>query len=140
MKTYKCLIDVYGASYSLELEPGNPVVVGKDKDTTIVLTRVSKKPELDKIGEGFVSITNPFKTISQICTIAKLKPSEHRIKIGQQIMKIRESKGITQMQLAEMTGYGQSNICKIERGRYNASIDIIQKVCDALGARIEVVE
>ena len=61
-------------------------------------------------------------------------------KIGKFIAECRKQKGLTQMQLAEMTGYDQSNICKIERGRYNASIDIIQKVCDALGARIEVVE
>lgn len=64
----------------------------------------------------------------------------HRERIGKQLTHIRESKGITQMQLAEMTGYDQSNISKIERGKYNVSIDIIQKVCDALGARIEVVE
>jgi transcriptional regulator with XRE-family HTH domain len=64
----------------------------------------------------------------------------HRERIGKQLMHIRESKGITQIQLAEMTGYDQSNISKIERGRYNVSIDIIQKVCDALGVRIEVVE
>lgn len=66
--------------------------------------------------------------------------NEHRTRIGEQIAAIRQKKGITQMQLAELTGYGQANICKIERGKYNVSIDIIQKVCDALGARIEVVE
>lgn len=66
--------------------------------------------------------------------------NEHRTRIGEQIAAIRQKKGITQIQLAEMVGYCQANISKIERGRYNASIDIIQKVCDALGARIEVVE
>lgn len=64
---------------------------------------------------------------------------EHRKQIGQQIAKIRIEKGITQEGLSELTGLDRANISKIENGRYNIGIDILQKVCDALGARIEVV-
>lgn len=64
----------------------------------------------------------------------------HREIIGQQIAKIRNEKGITQEQLSELTGLNRANISKIETGRYNASIDIIGKIADALGCRIEIIE
>lgn len=65
---------------------------------------------------------------------------ENRKKIGEQIMSIRQAKGITQLELANATGLDRANISKIERGKYNVGIDIIQKICDALGTRLEIVE
>ena len=66
--------------------------------------------------------------------------NEHRISIGKQIMSIRQAKGITQLELANATGLDRANISKIECGRYNVGIDIIHKICDALGTRLEIVE
>lgn len=65
---------------------------------------------------------------------------ENRKKIGEQIMSIRQAKGITQLELANATGLDRANISKIERGKYNVGIDIIQKICDALGTKLVIVE
>lgn len=64
----------------------------------------------------------------------------YREKIGQKIAQIRKDKGLTQENLSAMTGLDRANIAKIEKGRYNTGIDIIGKICDALGCRIELKE
>lgn len=64
----------------------------------------------------------------------------HREKIGQQLAALRNKRSLTTRQLADMCGINFSNIGKIERGAYNVSIDILSKVCDALGADIKIIE
>ena len=64
----------------------------------------------------------------------------HREYIGQQLAALRNKQGLTTRQLADMCGVTYDNISKIENGRYNVSIDILQKVCDALGADIRIIE
>lgn len=62
----------------------------------------------------------------------------HREKIGKQIARIRNEKKLTQEKLSELAGLDRTNISKIEKGRYNVSIDIIGKVVDALGVEIKI--
>ena len=60
--------------------------------------------------------------------------------IGKRIAEIRQAKGLSIRQLAEASGVNFANIYKIENGKYNVSIDILGKICDALGCRIDIVE
>lgn len=62
----------------------------------------------------------------------------HRERIGRQIAQIRQERGITQEQLAESTGLQRVNISKIENGRYNVSIDILQKICNSLDCELKI--
>lgn len=62
----------------------------------------------------------------------------HREYIGQQVAALRKKQGLTTRQLADMCGINFTNIGKIERGAYNISIDILSKVCAALGAKIKI--
>lgn len=64
----------------------------------------------------------------------------YREEIGKKIAQLRKEKGLTQEQMSQMTGLDRANIAKIENGRYNTGIDIIGKICDALGCRIELKE
>lgn len=63
---------------------------------------------------------------------------EHRLAIGRKIAHLRESRGLTQEKLAEMSNLQRVNISKIENGRYNVSIDILQRICDALGVELKI--
>lgn len=56
----------------------------------------------------------------------------HRERIGKRIAEIRKKRGLTILQVHEMTGLDNSNIGKIEKGKYNVGIDVLQKICDAL--------
>ena len=59
--------------------------------------------------------------------------------IGKRIAEIRQAKGLSIRQLAEASGVNFANIYKIENGKYNVSIDILGKICEALGCRIDIV-
>ena len=64
----------------------------------------------------------------------------YRTEIGRQVAKLRSKRGLSTRQLADLCGVNYANIGKIERGAYNVSVDILGKVCDALGARLRIVE
>jgi transcriptional regulator with XRE-family HTH domain len=59
--------------------------------------------------------------------------------IGKRIAEIRQAKGLSIRQLAEASGVNFANIYKIENGKYNVSIDILGKICDALDCKIDVI-
>ena len=50
-----------------------------------------------------------------------------RLKIGQTIREIREKQGLNQEQLAEKMQISRSTISKIERGKFNCSLDYLSK-------------
>lgn len=60
--------------------------------------------------------------------------------IGKRIAEIRQAKGLSIRQLAKACGVNFANIYKIENGKYNVSIDILGKICEALGCRIDLIE
>lgn len=64
----------------------------------------------------------------------------NREEIGKQLEAIRKSKNLTQEGVSELTGLNRANISKIERGKYNVSVDILSKITDALDSRIEIVK
>ena len=61
-------------------------------------------------------------------------------KIGARVAKIRNNKGISTRQLAEKSGVSFANIGKLERGTYNISIEILDRICEQLGLEIQLVE
>ena len=68
------------------------------------------------------------------------KKQENRIRIGGQVATIRKEKGLSIRELAESCGVTAQNITKIEHGKYNVSIDILGKICEALECRIDIME
>lgn len=52
---------------------------------------------------------------------------DYRIKIGDAIKNIREKKGYSQDELAEIMNVNRSTISKIENGKFNLSIDYLLK-------------
>jgi predicted transcriptional regulator len=58
--------------------------------------------------------------------------------IKSQLIKIRSEMGISQIQLAEMTGTKQSAISRLESGDYNPSIEFLSKIASALGKELHV--
>lgn len=65
---------------------------------------------------------------------------ENRLRIGGQVAAIRKEKGLSIRELAEACGVTAQNITKIEHGKYNVSIDILGKICEALGCKIEIIK
>ena len=62
---------------------------------------------------------------------------EQRQDIIAKLVAARLEKGITQIELAKMIGTQRSNICRLESGAQNPSIDTLLKISAALGKKIE---
>lgn len=64
---------------------------------------------------------------------------EERTRIGAKIKELRAEKGLSQRELAEMTGLNYSNIAKIELGKYSVGLDILVQISNDLGCEVDIV-
>jgi len=57
-------------------------------------------------------------------------------KIGERIKRIRSEKGITQEQLADLTGIKRSNISRLESGKHTVTLPTLERIADALNIQV----
>ena len=55
-----------------------------------------------------------------------------QINVGKQIQKLRESKGISQQDLAAKCNFEKSNMSRLEAGKVNSTLSTLEKVANAL--------
>ncbi len=55
--------------------------------------------------------------------------------VGGNVRRIREQKGLTQEQFAEISGFSQQYISGLEQGRRNPTVITLYELASALGAR-----
>lgn len=61
-----------------------------------------------------------------------------RQKIISQLVEARLEKGISQAELARLIGTQRSNICRLESGAQNPTLDMVIKIANALGKKVEL--
>ena len=61
-----------------------------------------------------------------------------RQSIVQKLTQARLEKGLSQEQLAKRIGTQRSNICRIEKGTQNLSLDLMIKIAEALDKDVSV--
>ena len=66
--------------------------------------------------------------------------TNERIRIGNRIKELRQKRGISTYQLAELTGLKQPNIARIESGKYSTGVDILSKIAAALSCDLDFIE
>ena len=54
------------------------------------------------------------------------------------VMAARAERGMTQMELSELTGINQADISRIERGTANPTVGTLEKIAAALGGRLNI--
>lgn len=64
---------------------------------------------------------------------------EDRERIGARIREIREQKGMEAKHLAMLSGIDAANLSRIEQGRYSVGLDVISKIAQALGTKVDLV-
>ena len=57
---------------------------------------------------------------------------------GALIKEVRKSKGLTQKELGEQLGIGESRISKYESGKQNPTLATLQKIADTLNVKIKL--
>ena len=65
---------------------------------------------------------------------------DYRLKIGDSLRNIREKKGYSQDDLAEIMNINRSTISKIENGKFSITIDYLVKFAWYLDFNISVLE
>jgi len=65
--------------------------------------------------------------------------SEERERIGARIRQLREDKGIEAKHLALMANIDAANLSRIEQGKYSVGFDILTKIANALGVKVDLV-
>jgi len=68
----------------------------------------------------------------------ELKMNEAEYKVIEEIIMARKENNLTQKGLAELIGTRQSNISRLESGNYNPSLELLTKIAQAMGKRLEV--
>jgi predicted transcriptional regulator len=63
---------------------------------------------------------------------------KERLQVAVALMKLRESEGLTQRQLAEKAGKPQSTIARIENGAMNVTFGTLNEIAASLGKTVEV--
>lgn len=56
--------------------------------------------------------------------------------LGNEIRKMREGRGYSQNDFAEICGISRAYYGRIERGEYNVTVDMCQKIADGFGCHI----
>lgn len=65
-----------------------------------------------------------------------MKKEQLQQKLGEKIKEIRESKMISQQNLAAMCNFEKGNMSRIESGRTNPTIETIYKISQALSVKM----
>lgn len=65
---------------------------------------------------------------------------ERAYDVALQVIELREKHGLTQTELAERCGLAQADISRIERGSTSPTARTLQRIADALGADVRLVE
>ena len=57
--------------------------------------------------------------------------------LGMRIIYLRKQKGWSQLDLSVESGINRNYISDLENGRRNPTVDVLEKICDALGITLE---
>lgn len=69
---------------------------------------------------------------------AEYEALEPEFAIMQAMIDARKAAGMTQKQLAEVTGINQADISKLERGSGNPSLRTLQRLAAGMGMRVKL--
>ncbi len=70
---------------------------------------------------------------------AHYEEERQALKLAMKIAKLREKKGLSQQQLAELMGTSQQAISRIESGEYEGfTLKTLEKIAEATGTRVKI--
>ena len=68
-----------------------------------------------------------------------MSKEEQRQRIGQRIADLRKGQGLTQNDLASMTGMQRNHISRIESGKYSVGFDTLQTIAEQFDMKVDIV-
>lgn len=78
------------------------------------------------------------ETIYEEGITVRIEPIPVELKVANAVVNARAKAGLSQSELASITGIDQSDISKIERGVANPSINTLNRLAKALGMELQI--
>lgn len=63
-----------------------------------------------------------------------------RKEVGQKIKEIRERRGLTTSDVANIVGVDRATVSKLESANWSPTLDQVLKIAAAVGVRLEIIE
>jgi len=73
-------------------------------------------------------------------TTTESQIKDYRLKLGDKIRQVREQRGYSQEQLADMMDINRSTISKIENGKFSITVDYLVRLSIFLDYEFKVIE
>lgn len=73
-------------------------------------------------------------------TASESQIKDYRLKLGDKIRQVREARGYSQEQLADIMDINRSTISKIENGKFSISVDYLVRFSIFLDYEFKVIE
>ena len=73
-------------------------------------------------------------------TATESQIKDYRLKLGDKIRQVREQRGYSQEQLADMMDINRSTISKIENGKFSITVDYLVRLSIFLDYEFKVIE
>lgn len=68
------------------------------------------------------------------------RESQNRIAIGRRLAEIRQNRGLSQQDVADLAGLHQKAVARVELGKFSIGIDILAAIAKVLNCEICVKE
>ncbi|MEM7247355.1 MAG: helix-turn-helix transcriptional regulator [Acidobacteriota bacterium] len=65
-----------------------------------------------------------------------MKPRQKKDFVGQKVRNLRKERGMTQSELASRIGIIQSDLCRMEKGEYKVSLEVLFRILQVFGMNI----
>ena len=102
---------------------------------------IKQRPNLAPNDDLFSIFTGWFLRHSLAMPLGvRTSKNEERIRIGNRIKEIREEKHLEAKTLSMLTGIDAANLCRIEQGKQSAGIDVLSKIANAMGYKLDFIE
>lgn len=113
----------------------------KDQYMKAIKVLLSKNPDLSPKDDLFNIFTSFFIRcrLDMPMGVSTLK-NEERIRIGNRIRELREENHLDAKRLSILTGIDAANLCRIEQGKQSAGIDVLSKIANAMGYKLDFVK
>lgn len=81
------------------------------------------------------------------CEVKDLEKEEYVVKayqqklgeaVGKQYARARKDKGLTQQQVADISGIKRPNIARLEGGKHSPTVDMLARVANSMGMMLEI--
>ena len=75
-----------------------------------------------------------------VSCVPDVDKGEERKRIGEKIRELRRENNMEAKELARRIGIDASNLSRIEQGHYSVGFDTLNKIANALGAKVDLVK